>query len=121
MGKTLDDSHQLLETDVLIVGSEGAGARAAIEARLNNLDTIIVTKGKIAQGGATMTAGADMTLDGKSAHEFCGLSGDLRDSPEQYFEDVVTDGLFINNQEMVQSFVEGCPIIVKDMIDWHVI
>jgi succinate dehydrogenase/fumarate reductase flavoprotein subunit len=108
----------MLETDILIVGSEGAGARAAIEVRANGLDAIIATKGRIAQSGATMTAGADMTLDGKSAYELCGLPGDLRDSPEKYFEDIVTDGLYINNQEIVQSYVDGCPIIVKDMIDW---
>jgi succinate dehydrogenase/fumarate reductase flavoprotein subunit len=111
-------SNQLIKTDVLVVGSEGAGARAAIEARLNGAEAFIITKGKIAQSGATMTAGADMTVDGKSAHEICGLPGDLKDSPEKYFEDIVTDGLFINNQEVVQEYVEGCPIIVKEMIDW---
>jgi len=118
MGTSSNRSHQLIETDILVVGSEGAGARAAIEARLNDLDATIATKGKIAQSGATMTAGADMTLDGKSAHDYCGLSGDLRDSPEKYFEDIVTDGLYINNQEIVQAYVDGCPIITKEMIDW---
>ena len=116
--KSIDYSHELVKTDVLVVGSEGAGARAGIEICLSGLKALIVTKGKIAQSGATMTAGADMTLDGKSAYEFCGLPGDLRDSPEKYFEDIVTDGLFINNQKIVQSYVEGCPIITKEMIDW---
>ena len=73
------------ETDILVVGSEGAGARAAIEAFDKGTRVIIATKGKIGKTGATCIAGADFTVDGKSAKEYCGLAGDERDSPERYF------------------------------------
>jgi thioredoxin reductase len=38
--------NKILETDVLIIGSEAAGARAAIEASKHGLDVSIITKGR---------------------------------------------------------------------------
>lgn len=111
-------ADRVMETDVLVVGSEGAGARAAIEAVRFGARALIATKGRIARTGATITAGADFTVDGKSAKEICGLTGDERDSPEKFFEDLVTEGLFLGNQEIVQAYVEGAPIILKDMMEW---
>jgi len=97
-----------------VKGQGKSSYRAADE----NLKTILVTKGRIGRTGATMTAGADFTVDGKSAKEYCGLPGDDRDSPERYFKDIVTEGLFLNNQEIVQAHVEVAPIVLKEMIDW---
>jgi len=110
--------YLVYEADVLVVGSEGAGARAAIGASDQKVKVIIATKGRIGRTGATVTAGADYTLDGKSAKEYCGLSGDDRDSPEKYFHDIVTEGLFLNNQEIVEAHVEGAPIVLKELMDW---
>lgn len=109
---------EVLETDVLVVGSEGAGGRAAIAAFDAGAKVIIATKGRVGRTGATVTAGADYTVDGKSAKEICGLSGDERDSPDRYFKDIVTEGLFLNNQELVQDHVDGAPIVLKELMDW---
>lgn len=106
------------DTDVLVVGSEGAGARAAIEVSDQRRRVILATKGRVGRTGATMTAGADFTADGKSLKDYCGLSGDDRDSPEKFFQEIVTEGLFLNNQELVETYVEGAPIALKDMLDW---
>jgi succinate dehydrogenase/fumarate reductase flavoprotein subunit len=106
------------ETDILVVGSEGAGARAAIEAFDKGTRVIIATKGKIGKTGATCIAGADFTVDGKSAKEYCGLTGDERDSPERYFKDIVVEGSYLNNQELVEVHVQEAPIILKEMMDW---
>ncbi len=109
---------RVVETDVLIVGSEGAGARAAIEVGRHGARALVVTKGRMGKCGATQTAcAADMTVDGKSAKEI-GLQGDERDSPEQFFQDIVTEGLFLNNQKSVEAYVEGSPIITKELLDW---
>lgn len=109
---------RVVATDVVIVGSEGAGARAAIEVQRRGQRALVITKGRMGKCGATQTAcAADMTLDGKSAKEI-GLTGDDRDSPEQFFRDIVTEGLFLNNQKIVEAYVEGSPIITKELIDW---
>lgn len=109
--------NTIIDTDVLVVGGGGAGAFAAIEASKKGLHTIAAVKGRTGRSGATQVAGADMTLDGKSAHQI-GLPGDLRDSPEQFFKDIVTEGLFLNNQRMVEGYVENSPIATKHLLDW---
>jgi succinate dehydrogenase/fumarate reductase flavoprotein subunit len=40
-----DTYRREIETDVLIIGSEGAGARAAIEVAKNNVRVLVATKG----------------------------------------------------------------------------
>jgi len=106
-----------MKTDLLVVGSEGAGGPAAIEARQRGIDVLIVTKGKISQCGASQMAGADFNLDGKSAIAL-GFPGDERDSPERFFSDIVREGLYLNNQRMVEKYVEYCPRSIKDLMDW---
>lgn len=106
------------QTDILVVGSEGAGARAAIEASRFGLEVLIVTKGRMARSGATITARADMNLDSRSAKEHLGLSGDPRDSKEAFFEDTLVEGKYLNNQEMVEVLVEEAPLRIRELVDW---
>ena len=54
------------KTDVLIIGSEGAGARAAIAAADKGLSVTVVTKGYAGKSGSTLTAGADVDVDSRS-------------------------------------------------------
>jgi succinate dehydrogenase/fumarate reductase flavoprotein subunit len=106
------------ETDVLIIGSEGAGARAAIAASLKVKKVLVISKGRMGRSGATITAGADIDVDSRSAKEFLGLKGDPNDSKEIFFEDMVIEGKYINNQKLVEVHVEDAPIRIKELIDW---
>jgi len=106
-----------LKTDLLIVGSEGAGGHAAIEAYKSGIDILIVTKGKIGKCGASQMAGADFNVDGLAGKEL-GFKGDDRDSPELFFETLVREGLFLGNQKMVEKYVEYAPKVMKDLMDW---
>lgn len=108
----------MIKADVLIIGSEGAGALAAMEVKKLGLNPMILTKGRIAKCGATVTAGADINVDGHSARKILGLNGDVTDSKEQFFADTVIEGRYINNQKMVEHHVEMIPEIVKEMLDW---
>lgn len=110
-------TEKLVDTDVLVVGSEGAGARAAIEAATHDVNVTIVSKGRIARSGVTMLAGADVALDGKSLHEL-GFPGDPKDSKERFFRDIVIQGFYLNNQMMVEAYVRDAPARVKELIDW---
>ena len=62
-------------TDVLVVGSGGAGLRAAIGSAENRAKTTIVSKGAVRRSGVTMLAGCDFWLDGIGACEL-GFEGD---------------------------------------------
>lgn len=104
-------------TDVLVVGGEGAGLRAAIEASDKGARTTLVSKGRIGKSGATMLAGADITLDGKSASKI-GLPGNENDSPEKFFRDILIQGYHLNNQKLVEAYVRDASARTKEMIDW---
>lgn len=106
------------KTDVLIIGSEGAGARAAIQAHDKGVGVLIITKGRMARSGATVTAGLDMDMDSRSCKELLGLAGNPDDSPEIFFEDMVVEGKFINNQKIVEVHVRDAPLRVKEVVDW---
>lgn len=111
---------KIIKTDILIVGTEGAGARAAIEACMRNekVKVIGVTKGRFARSGATLTAGTDINLDGISMMELFGFKEKSMDTKETYFEDIVAEGKFVNNQELVQMLVDEAPQAVKAVADW---
>ena len=111
---------KIIKTDILIVGTEGAGARAAIEACMqnDNIKVIGVTKARFTRSGATLTAGTDINLDGISMMKLFGFKEKSIDTKETYFEDIVTEGRFVNNQELVQMLVDEAPQAVKEVADW---
>jgi len=106
-----------IETDVLVIGGGGAGFRAAIGAREADVKVLLVSKGPIARCGATPMAGADYTLDGRSLHDL-GFEGEPNDSPDKVFNDILTQGFFLNNRKLLAKYVENAPIRLKELIDW---
>ena len=110
----------LIETDVLVIGGGGAGFRAAIGAREKGAEVLLVSKGPLARCGATPMAGADFTLDGRSMSEIDGLAGDPQDSPEKAFNDIVTQGCFLNNQKLVGQYLKRAPQCLRELIEWGI-
>ena len=91
-------AERIIATDVLIVGGGGAGFRAAIAAREAGAKVTLLSKGPLARCGATPMAGADFTLDGRSLHEL-GLPGAPTDTYEKFFNDIVTQGYYLEQSE----------------------
>jgi succinate dehydrogenase/fumarate reductase flavoprotein subunit len=106
----------IMLTDVLVIGSEAAGAQAALAAARLGVDVTVVTKGKVSMSGATLTASADINVDSGTAKAM-GLPGDAADTVEQFFEDTVIGGKYLNNQPLVESIVEKIPHVLSDLID----
>jgi len=106
-------------TDVLVVGSGGAGLRAAIEAADLGASTTLISNGVTGKSGATMLAGADITLDGAGAAGI-GLSGNEEDSKERFLHDIIVQGYYLNNQKLVEAYVRDAPARTKELIDWGV-
>jgi succinate dehydrogenase/fumarate reductase flavoprotein subunit len=111
---------RVYETDVLIIGTEGAGARAAIEICRESPTCRVtaVTKGRFTQSGATLTAGTDINLDGISMMELFGFKEKSVDTKETFFEDIIIEGRYLNNQKLVQIMVEEAPQAIKEVADW---
>jgi succinate dehydrogenase/fumarate reductase flavoprotein subunit len=112
-------SYQTIETDVLVIGGGGAGFRAAIAARESGCRALLVSKGPLARCGASPMAGADFTLDGTSMNKL-GREGDTNDSSEKCFNDIVTQGWYLNNQKLVGQYLRTAPALLKDLMDYGV-
>lgn len=108
----------VLRTDVLIIGSEGAGARAAIEACDQGAQVTVATKGQLGRSGATITGTADLCVDSRSLNQLLEGRGDNRDSPEAFFHDIVVEGKYLNDQKLVQAMVEDVPQRARELLEW---
>lgn len=109
---------EIVNTDILIVGSEGAGARAAIEAASRGASVIVTTKGIIGKSGATVTADADIDVDSRSCCELFGLPGDVNDSPEKFMEDMIIEGEYLGDQNLIEIHCNEAPRRTKELVDW---
>ena len=112
-------TERTIKTDVLVVGGGGAGFRAAIAAVEKGAKAMLLSKGPLARCGASPMAGADFTLDGNSMNKL-GREGDTNDSKQKVFNDIVSQGWYLNNQKLVDQYVETAPVLLKDLMDWGI-
>src|SRR6476620_3093680 len=95
-----------LTTDILILGTGGAGLMAALHAfwREPSLDITLVSKGMLGKSGCTrmVQGGYNVVLDPK-------------DSVQAHLEDTVKGGAFLNDQDLALTLVEDAPRIVKEL------
>jgi succinate dehydrogenase/fumarate reductase flavoprotein subunit len=95
-----------LSTDILILGTGGAGLMAALHAfwRDPGLDITLVSKGMLGKSGCTrmVQGGYNVVLDPK-------------DSIQLHFEDTVKGGAFLNDQDLAWTLVEDAPRVVKEL------
>lgn len=104
------------DSDVLVIGSGGAGLRAAIEAAKTTSVTL-VSKGPVGRSGATILAGADIMADGAALHAL-GYPGNPADNPAAWAKDILIEGFYLNDENLVQGYVEGAGQQVKELLDW---
>ena len=89
---------QVIKAEILVLGSEAAGAKAAIEAQEEGADVLVVTKGLVGRTGNTVMAG-------KGIQAAIGHA-DPRDNPDVFFEDVVNGGEYLNNQKLSERLTK---------------
>ena len=95
-----------ISTDVLIIGSGGAGSRAAIEVDDAGLKGIIVSKGLSFRSGCTGMAEGGYNAVFKTV--------DKDDSIEAHIHDTLKGGSFLNDEKLVEILVNESP---KRLID----
>ena len=87
------ESPQTLETDVLVLGSGGAGLRVAIEARKHGVNVLLISKSPIGLSSNTAISGSGIaTATGWREPD---------DSPEIHFKDTIIGGRFMSIQRLV--------------------
>ena len=82
-------------------------------------DVIAVTKSVIGKSGATLTADADIDVDSKACIDVFGLPGDPHDSEQAFFEDMIVEGDYTNDQTLVEIHVSEAAKRTKELIDWE--
>lgn len=102
---------------MLVIGSEGAGARAAMAAADAGVSVTMVTKGRMTRSGATLTGAADLDVDSATLHRLLGR-GDPDDSPETFFRDMVIEGKYLNDQPLVEAHVQDVPQRAEELLGW---
>ncbi|MGB0631570.1 MAG: FAD-binding protein [Alphaproteobacteria bacterium] len=100
-----------LETDVLVVGSGGAGMYAAIGAARNGADVVLADKSMISRGGATIMA--QMTTA-------AALGEQEPDSWQKHLEDTLEAGRGLCNGELSAILCEEAIDRIREMDDWKV-
>ena len=95
-----------ISTDVLIIGSGGAGSRAAIEVDDAGLKATIVSKGLSFRSGCTGMAEGGYNAVFKTV--------DKEDSIEAHIHDTLKGGSFLNDAKLVEILVNESP---KRLID----
>jgi fumarate reductase (CoM/CoB) subunit A len=93
-----DIEVEYLETDVLVVGSGGAGLRAAASAAEEGAEVLLLDKGLISKSGATVSASAIAATGPWSVD---------KDGPQQHFRDTMIGGSLLNNQRLARLMVEN--------------
>lgn len=83
-----------LKADVLVIGTGGAGLRAAIEAKNMGADVLVVSKGGFPSGCTAIAMGAMLA------------AFDSEDSPNLHFEDTMRGGDYLNNPSLVRLLVD---------------
>lgn len=99
-----------IKVDILVIGTEAAGAKAGIEAQMAGADVLMVTKGQMGRSGTTLMAGRG--VQAPIGHM------DPRDSPEVFFKDVILGGEYLNNQKLVERLCQLAVTEVTKLEAW---
>src|SRR3954470_7715473 len=95
----------VMDIDVLVVGSGGAGMLAAATAAAAGQRTVLLSKCQVARSGATATITGDCSVDGKTCVDLLGLKADPNDDEQAFFEDTIKGGRFLNDQRLVEDMI----------------
>jgi fumarate reductase (CoM/CoB) subunit A len=99
-------ADEVEDCHVLVIGSGGAGVRAAIEASQYG-ETVLISKTLVGKGGCTTMAegGFNAVLRDEDS---CGI----------HFEDTMKGGAFLNDPELVNILVKEAPLRMGDLVKW---
>src|SRR5436305_8895637 len=103
------EQYDTYEHDVLVIGAEGSGLRAAIAVAQAGLDVGVVCKSLLGKAHTVMAEG--------------GIAGalanlDKKDSWQVHFKDTMKGGQFMNNWHTVEILAKEAPERVLELEQW---
>ncbi|MDP2796406.1 MAG: fumarate reductase (CoM/CoB) subunit TfrA [Methanoregula sp.] len=99
-------ADDVVDCHVLVIGSGGAGVRAAIEASQFG-DTVLVSKTIVGKGGCTTMAEGGYNAVMREA-DSCGI----------HIEDTLKGGAYLNDPELVRILAHEAPLRMGDLVKW---
>ena len=96
-------------SNVLVIGSGGAGLRAAIEAKLLGMEVTVLGKRQSTDVHTVLAAGGINAAFGNVDEE---------DSWEQHFADTFIEGYGLSEPEVVELMAKESPMLVKEIDEW---
>ncbi|MDP3395400.1 MAG: fumarate reductase (CoM/CoB) subunit TfrA [Methanoregula sp.] len=99
-------ADDVVDCHVLVIGSGGAGVRAAIEASQHG-DTVLVSKTIVGKGGCTTMAEGGYNAVMREA-DSCGI----------HIEDTLKGGAYLNDPELVRILANEAPLRMGDLVKW---
>tara|TARA_Y100001968_G_scaffold27155_1_gene21224 strand:- start:5741 stop:7495 length:1755 start_codon:yes stop_codon:yes gene_type:complete len=96
-------------SNILVIGSGGAGLRAAIEAKLNGLSVSVIGKRNRKDVHTVLAAGGINAALGNV---------DKEDSWQQHFADTYIEGYGIGDPEMIKLMAKEAPSIINEIDQW---
>ncbi|MEK7849589.1 MAG: FAD-binding protein [Candidatus Omnitrophota bacterium] len=104
--------YEVFNFDVLVIGSGGAGLRAAIAAKESGAKTAIVCKSLFGKAHTIMAEGG---IAASLAHVDAG------DSWQAHFKDTLFGGKYVNDWRMVMIHAKESPEAVRELERWGAI
>lgn len=98
--------REVINSHVLVIGSGGAGVRAAIEASGHG-ECVLVSKTIAGKGGCTIMA------EGGYNAVLC-----QDDQIDDHYTDTIKGGAFLNDPDLVRTLVSESPDRIMDLVSW---
>ena len=102
-----------LKTDVLVIGAGGAGLRAAVEAKANGANVIVVNKGLSGETGCTKSAASDWMAFGAAFGH-----ANPADSPKEHWIDIMVKGGLVCEPPLCRNIAFNAPDRLMDLENW---
>jgi len=111
-------SEKEIRTDVCIIGTGGAGLRAAIEARRHGVEVLLMDKVVIGTNNNTRYSGGGFkaALPGILSSAYTKIF----DSPREHFEAALIHGEYLNDQWLVETLCYDAPARLLELKDFQV-
>src|SRR3954447_9415534 len=100
-----------VETDVLIIGSGGAGMYAAIEAAHAGCSVLLADRSLIGRGGATVMAQMTVAV---------ALGSETPDHWSFHYNDTLEAGRGLCDERLARLLCEEGPACIREMEDWGI-
>lgn len=102
--RRLEQEKEETDCDILILGAGGAGLTAAIEARSEGKEHVILLEKMSFGGGNTRMSGGEYAAPGNWVQQQVGIEGD---SSELFFQDIFEGGGKKGNPELIRILAQS--------------